>query len=81
MVFVRGPNKFQAAICIMRVAISSSAFVQDHVTETLSLFAKISPSYVDEFIGIAGRGDWRSLRCSEDLADRAGLEFQKLELK
>ena len=37
--------------------------------------------YVNEFVRIAGRGDWRSLRCSEDLADRAGLEFQKLELK
>ena len=64
-----------------RVAVlHNSGNVMRATARTLNLPGFIQ-DYVDEFIGTAGRGDWRSLRCSDDLADRAGLEFQKLELK
>jgi RHS repeat-associated protein len=42
---------------------------------------KYVQDYVDEFVGIAGRGDWLSLRCSEDLASRNGIEMKPLEFK
>jgi hypothetical protein len=38
-------------------------------------------SYVNEFIGMAGRGDWRSLRCSDELDDTKGLQMQSLNLR
>lgn len=38
-------------------------------------------AYVNEFIGTAGRGDWRSLRCSDELGDTKGLQMQTLNLR
>ena len=37
--------------------------------------------YVDEFVGEAGRGDWRSLRCSDELGETEGLQMQTLNLR
>ncbi len=37
--------------------------------------------YVDEFMGTAGRGDWRSLRCSDELGQTKGLQLQTLNLR
>jgi hypothetical protein len=37
--------------------------------------------YADEFIGTAGRGDWRSLRCSDELGTTQGLQMQTLNLR
>jgi RHS repeat-associated protein len=36
--------------------------------------------YVREFLQVSGRGDWRSLRCSEELAGLGGLEMRALGL-
>jgi RHS repeat-associated protein len=37
--------------------------------------------YVNEFTRTAGRGDWRSLRCSDELGDTKGLQIQTLNLR
>jgi hypothetical protein len=37
--------------------------------------------YVNEFVGTAGRGDWRSLRCSDELGDTKGLQMRTLNLR
>jgi RHS repeat-associated protein len=37
--------------------------------------------YVNEFTGTAGRGDWRSLRCSDELGDTKGLQMKALNLR
>lgn len=37
--------------------------------------------YVDEFVRTAGRGDWRSLRCSDELRDTNGLQMETLNLR
>ena len=39
--------------------------------------------YVDEFLGVAGRGDWVSLRCTDDfeaMKQHKGLQMQELKL-
>lgn len=38
-------------------------------------------AYVDEFMSVAGRGDFRSLRCSDELGAIPGLRTQTLSLK
>ncbi|HBI69316.1 MAG TPA: hypothetical protein DDZ22_09935 [Massilia sp.] len=37
--------------------------------------------YANEFVTVAGRGDWRSLRCSDELGDTKGLQIDPLNLK
>ncbi|MCY1373819.1 hypothetical protein D9M69_611160 [compost metagenome] len=37
-------------------------------------------NYVDEFAQVVGRGDWRSLRCSDELMGLPGLRMQPLKL-
>mgnify|MGYP007113758386 FL=1 len=37
-------------------------------------------SYVDEFTQIAGKGDWRALRCSDELKNFSGLRMVPLKL-
>ncbi|QRR33052.1 RHS repeat-associated core domain-containing protein [Hydrogenophaga sp. YM1] len=37
-------------------------------------------SYVDEFTQLAGRGDWRALRCSDELKNSPGLRMVPLKL-
>jgi hypothetical protein len=37
--------------------------------------------YVNEFVGTAGRGDWRSLRCSDEMGDTKGLQMKALNLR
>jgi hypothetical protein len=37
--------------------------------------------YVNEFVHTAGRGDWRSLRCSDELGDTKGLQMKALNLR
>jgi RHS repeat-associated protein len=37
--------------------------------------------YIDGFLFGYGRGDWRSLRCSEELKSQAGLQMKPLELE
>ena len=37
--------------------------------------------YANEFTRVAGRGDWRSLRCSDELGDTKGLQFNNLNLR
>ncbi len=38
-------------------------------------------NYADEFSRSVGRGDWRSLRCGDELKNTAGLRMQPLNLK
>jgi len=38
-------------------------------------------AYVDEFMSMAGRGDFMSLRCSDELGTLPGLRMQTLDLK
>jgi len=37
--------------------------------------------YANEFTRVAGRGDRRSLRCSDELGNTKGLQFNKLNLR
>lgn len=37
--------------------------------------------YVNEFTYTAGRGDWRSLRCSDELGASHGLHMRELRLR
>lgn len=37
--------------------------------------------YVNEFTYSAGRGDWRSLRCSDELGASPGLQMRELRLR
>lgn len=37
--------------------------------------------YVNEFVGTASRGDWRSLRCSDELGDAKGIQMRTLNLR
>lgn len=42
---------------------------------------KYVEDYAREFVRIAGRGDWRSLRCSDELNDTKGLQMETLNLR
>jgi RHS repeat-associated protein len=63
-----------------RVAIFHNSGRGDFATQLIPKLPTYIQSYVEEFIGVAGRGDWQSLRCGIDMKKVPGIEMSKLAL-